>query len=223
VVGIVSATTGIYDVKRTYIQEFDGGAWSGLAVWDNSGAFYAEEGEKVRVLGTVTETNGLTEIRVSSYIVFLGKYPIPDTIMVNTSDFAPGSPTAEQYESIFVQVISVSVTNDSLGDVDWLVDDGSGACRIDDEADYLYYDIPEIGTEITSITGILNYSNNNFKIEPRYRSDISDGDTSNFFTIPQLRQNISLLGDTVTVMGIVTAETGTFYSGQTFIEDMNGG
>jgi predicted MPP superfamily phosphohydrolase len=223
VVGVVTASTGIFGLNRTYVEDQNGGTWSGIAVWDINGDFYAEQGDWVRIIGIVSETNGLTEIIVNAFNIFSSNVPFPAIVNLSTSDIATGSLTVEPYESVLIQVNNVTIINDSLGDGEWLVDDGSGACRIDDEANNFLYQVPQIGTEISSITGILNYSNNNFKIEPRYRSDIANGDTSSIYTISQIQQNSTLLGDTVTVSGIVTAATGVFHPGKTFIEEPDGG
>ena len=223
VLGIVTARTGIFDLKRTYLEDPSGGPWSGIALWDETGELFAEEGDQLRAIGKVSERNGLTEILISSYWVFSKGNPIPDAGLVNTFDISTGSSTAEPYESVLVKISSLSVADDSLGDGEWLVDDGSGACIIDDEADNFTYKVPAAGTNISAITGILNYTNSNFKLEPRYRSDIMDGDTSSIYTIQQIQQNLTLIGDTVTVTGIVTASTGIFHPGKTFIEDQKGG
>jgi len=223
VLGVVTASTGIFGLNRTYVEDQNGGPWSGIAVWDNNGDFYAEQGDYVRVIGVVSETDGLTEILVNAYNISSSTIPFPAIEHLSTSDITSGSSTAESYESVLVQVNNVTIIDDSLGDGEWLVDDGSGACRIDDEAANLLYQVPEIGTEISSITGVLNYSNNNFKIEPRYRSDIADGDTSSLYTISQIQQNTTLLGDTVTVSGIVTAATGIYHPNKTFMEEPDGG
>jgi len=223
VVGVVTASTGIFGLNRTFIEDQNGGPWSGIAVWDDNRDFYAELGDWVRVVGVVSETDGLTEIIVNEYTIFGSTIPFPAIEHLSTSDIASGSSTTEPYESVLIQVNNVTVINDSLGDGEWLVDDGSGGCRIDDEAENLLYLVPEIGTEISSITGILNYSNSNFKIEPRYRSDIADGDTSSLYTISDIQQNTTLLGDTVTVSGIVTAATGIYHPNNTFIEEPDGG
>lgn len=223
IVGIVTARTGIFDVRRTFMSDADGGAWSGIALWDASASLYVEEGDRIRVIGVVSENNGLTEIVVGSFYKFSSGNPLPNVEVVNTSDLSTGSSEAESFESVLVKVKNVSVIQDSLGEGEWLVDDGSGACRIDDDADNLLYDVPEIGTEIAAIIGILYYSNNNFKVEPRYRSDIADGDTSSIYTIPQVKQNSALIGDTVTVQGVVTVATGVYHPNETFIEEPDGG
>jgi len=223
ILGIVTARTGIFDLNRTYMEDPNGGPWSGIALWDETGGLFAEEGDQLRAIGKVSERNGLTEILISSYWIFSKGNPIPDAENVNTFDISAVSSIAESYESVLVNISNLSVVNDSLGDGEWLVDDGSGACLIDDESDNFTYKVPAVGTDISAITGILNYTNSNFKLEPRYRSDIMDGDTSSIYTIQQVQQNLTLIGDTVTVTGIVTASTGIFHPGKTFIEDQKGG
>ena len=223
VYGIVTVTTGIFDPEITYIQDPNGGPWSGVAIRDNTAGFYTEQGKKFRIIGVVSERYGMTEILLSGYTPFSGIFPLPAAEKVKTADIATGSPTAESYEGVLIQVDSVAVINDNLGDGEWLVDDGSGACRIDDAANYLFYEVPAIGTVILSITGVLNYSYDNFKLEPRYQSDIVDSDTSSAINIYTIQQNILLIGQDVTVSGIVTAATGIYHPERTFITDPNGG
>jgi len=226
VMGIVTAATGIFHPGITYIEDEKGGPWSGIVLWDNTTKFYASEGDQLRVIGVVTEFYGRTQINIEQYYINPQAKPLPPVVLVKTGDIATGSSTAESYEAVLVKVDSVSVTDDNLGYGEWLVDDGSGACRIDDDADFLSYQVPTVGTQLTSIAGVLNFSNNNFKLEPRYRSDIIDTDTSsgiNTYTIPQIQQDITLIGQDVIVTGIVTAATGIFHSEKTFIEDSHGG
>ena len=223
VIGVVTVSTGIFEPERTFIADPNGGPWSGVAIWDNTASFYAEEGKKVRVIGIVSDRYGMTEIQVSSYTIFSGSYPLPAVEKVKTMDIATGSPTAESYEGVFIQVDSVTVTDNNLGYGEWLVDDGSGACRIDDDADYLFYEVPATGTVVSSITGVLNYSYDNFKLEPRYQSDIVDSDTSSATNIYTIQQDKSIIGQNVTVTGIVTVATGIFHPERTFIADPNGG
>jgi len=223
VLGIVTAGTGIYDLKLTFIEDQNGGPYSGVAVWDASGNFFAEQGDKVIITGKVAESGGMTQILVRNFYISNKNNPLPAIEHLNTSVISSDSSTADQYESVLIQVDSVLVVDDSLGDGQWLVDDGSGACRIGAEADNFTYNVPEIGTEISSITGILNFDSNNYKVEPRHRSDIADGDSSEIYTISQVQQNVALLGQTVTVEGIVTVATGVFNSHRTFIEDPGGG
>jgi len=223
VIGVVTVSTGIFEPERTFIADPNGGPWSGVAIWDDAANFYAEEGKKVRVIGIVSERSGMTEILLSSYTPLSGIFPLPDVEKVKTIDIATGSPTAESYEGVLIQIDTVTVTNDNLGYGEWLVDDGSGACRIDDDADYLFYEVPATGTVVSSITGVLNYSYDNFKLEPRYQSDIVDSDTSSATNIYTIQQNISLNGKTISTGGTVTAATGIFHQERTFIADPSGG
>ncbi len=223
VIGVVTVSTGIFEPELTFIADPNGGPWSGVAIWDDAATFFVEEGKKVRVIGLVAERSGMTEIQLSSYSIFFGSYPLPDVEKVKTMDIATGSPTAESYEGVLIQIDSVSVINNDLGYGEWLVDDGSGACRIDDDADYLFYEVPVIGTVISSITGVLNYSYDNFKLEPRYQSDIVDNDTTSATNIYTIQQNISLNGQNVSTSGTVTAATGIYHPQRTFIADPSGG
>ncbi|MCK4447891.1 MAG: metallophosphoesterase, partial [Candidatus Marinimicrobia bacterium] len=223
VIGVVTVSTGIFEPELTFIADPNGGPWSGVAIRDDAAKIYVEEGQKVRVIGLISERSGMTEIQLNSYSIFGGRYPLPGVEKVKTMDIATGSPTAESYEGVFIQVDSVTVTHNNLGYGEWLVDDGSGACRIDDDADYLFYEVPEIGSVISSITGILNYSYENFKLEPRYQSDIVDSDTSSAINIYTIQQNISLNGQIVSTSGMVTAATGIYHPQRTFIADSSGG
>jgi len=159
VIGIVTVTTGIFNPEITHIADAGGGPWSGIVIRDNTAEFFGEQGKKVRLSGTVSENNGLTEILLDDYIFFSNYFTLPPAEQVNTSDIATGSSNAESYESVLVQVDSVSVVNDNLGNGEWLVDDGSGSCRIDDDADYLFYEAPSIGTKINDRRQCYSYRN----------------------------------------------------------------
>ncbi len=205
--GIVTAATGVFNPGRTFIEEQNGGPWSGILLWDSTETFFANAGDEVRVTGEVYEFFGMTEILVNNYDILSTGNSLPEVELVNTGDIAPGSITAESYEGVLVQVQNITVIDDNLGYGEWLVDDGSGACRIDDDADNLSYEIPAIGTSLSSITGVLNYSHGNFKLEPRYRTDIIDsapipiGDTLTIVQRPLPNiPAIILPGDTLDIL-----------------------
>jgi len=134
----------------------------------------ANVGDEVLVSGVVEEFYGMTEISVNSFEIISTGNTLPPVVPVSTGDIATGSPTAESYEGVLVEVSNVIVVDNSLGYGEWLVDDGRGACRIDDDADDLSYDVPANGTVLPYIRGVLNYNFDNFKLEPRYREDIGE-------------------------------------------------
>ncbi len=223
VIAVVTTTTGIFHPEITYVTDTDGGPWSGIVLRDRTTNFSAAEGDKLRVVGTVIEHDGITEIMVDQFWISTKGNPLPAVVQIQTSDIATGSPTAESFESVLVQINNVIVINDSLGNGEWLVDDGSGTCRIDNEAEHLTYDIPDIGTEISSITGILTFKDDSFVILPRSRADIIDNGASPEYNIYTVQQNSSLVGQLVTVTGLTTAATGIFHPQKTYIEEQNGG
>ena len=223
VIGIVTSTTGIFHQEVTYVADTDGGPWGGIVLRDRTANFSAVEGDKLRVIGTVIEHAGITEIMVDQFWISTKDNPLPAVVQVQTSDIATGSPTAESFESVLVQVNNVTVINDNLGNGEWLVDDGSGACRIDNEAEHLTYDIPVIGTEITSIIGILAFKDDNPILLPRSRADIVDNGTTPEYNIYTIQQNSTLVGQQVTVTGLTTVATGIFHPNKTYIEEPNGG
>jgi len=182
VTGIVTAATGIFHPGRTFIEDPNGGPWSGILLWDNTITLNAEEGDEIRVTGEVFEYYGMTEIHVIDYEIISTGNPLPPIELVTTADLMTGSPRAESYESVLVHVNNVSIINDNLGYGEWLVNDGSGACRIDDDADNLSYTVPTPGTLLSSITGIFIYDYDDFMLEPRYLSDIRLQTTVDNFT-----------------------------------------
>ena len=77
---------------------------------------------------------------------------------------------AERYEGVLVEVQNVDVGNPDLGYGEWDVSDGSGVAIIGDDAYYAYE--PVADDPLASITGVLNYAYDDFKIEPRRSADI---------------------------------------------------
>ncbi|MCD4669387.1 MAG: hypothetical protein K8S14_02955 [Actinomycetia bacterium] len=66
--------------------------------------------------------------------------------------------------------ICVDVTQIGLPYYTWAIDDGSGECYAGTMGDFSY--VPAVGDTISSFTGLLWYSRDNFKIEPRDDTDI---------------------------------------------------
>jgi|GEM_PF-2904925 len=167
--GVVTAATGTYNSSQTFIQAGEGGPWSGVLLYDSTFALQANEGDLLTIWGMVGEYYGMTEIFVHQFDLVGTNVPLPPPMVVNTGDFL-SSETAEPLEGVLVQVHEAVVSNPDLGYWDWEVDN---ACIINTR--HLHYMSPSTGTGIPSITGIVNYSYEMFKIQPRYRADIMDG------------------------------------------------
>ncbi len=166
--GVVSA---IFEdaIRTTVIQElvYKDVLYTAITIYDNN-VDYAL-GDEIQVTGTVDEYNGFTELINITNSSLIGTGNIVPVTIVSTTTIATGSVDAEKYESVLIILENVTVT-DTFDYGEWAVDDGSGACRVDDKAAYTY--VPMIDDNLSFIAGILWYSYGDFKIEPRGDSDI---------------------------------------------------
>jgi len=225
--------------------EYDG--WDGFDFTTSTGTVNSvAEGDSVTVTGTVEEyycstcDEGLTEITDVSSVVIHG--PAENTfepIEVDPGWIMTGGTDAEAYESVLVVVVDVEVDEDDLGYGEYSVSDGLNSVRVDDKWDHYYF--PENGAQLAQVVGVLDYSYGNFKIQPRLARDVveADGEPVRLQRIQQVLysdlivagddqvSDISyMLGDTVTVQGIVTMPTGLSHAGagiKFIFQDVNGG
>ena len=102
-----------------------------------------------------------------------GPAPAP-TVINDPASIATGGAMAENYEGCLVQVDMVTVTDENPDAPD---DFGEFAVTGDLRIDDLFFTMmdwidPAMGTPYASITGLLNYSFSNFKLEPRDLGDL---------------------------------------------------
>ncbi|MCK4311323.1 MAG: lamin tail domain-containing protein [Candidatus Cloacimonetes bacterium] len=159
--GIVTAIT----YNGYYLQD-DIGAWNGIFIYDNT--HFPSRCDSLIITGLVNEYNSLTELMyLTEYQLESSNNVLPDYILVSTGNIAQ-----EKYEGVFVYVTNAECTNDNpdypYDYGEWLVDDGSGEIRVDDQ---MHAYSPTEGV-FYNITGVVNYTYSNFKIEPRYAEDI---------------------------------------------------
>lgn len=137
-------------------------------------------GDDIEITGTVAEYYGLTQLTGVSVVINAQGAALPTPEVLSTATAA----SDEQWEGVLVQVTG-GVSSESLGYGEWGVDDTSGECRIDDRG----YDA--IGTgNVTAgstwqVTGPLDYSFGNYKIQPRSEADAllygcTSADASNY-------------------------------------------
>ncbi len=229
--GIITGETYAFNGNYYFIQDANE-PWSGIKVVDRN--HFAAQGDKVTLTGTVVETDGCTQIiNVTAFQIDSTGITRIIPASVATGDVGTGGPLAEAYEGCLVKVQNVNITSPDLGDGEWMVDDGSGGCRVDDEAAY-YFD-PKKYKAAKAITGILDFTQSHTKILPRLANDIiEEGPYTRIQRIQQVRysdllktpidsksdwsymvdENNPSRGDTVTVRGIVTMPTGLSYAGR---------
>lgn len=166
--GVVTVQNGTFTNDPIYIQD-SVGPYSGILIYTSY--YTVRTGDSVKVTGTVSEYYGKTEIGyLSSLSVLSTDCDIPAPTLVTTSALATSNPdTAEMYEGVLVGIMNPVVTDVNLGYGEWEINDGSGPCRVNDEASYT---MPSLGDTLAAVVGILNYSYDDFKLEPRGDFDI---------------------------------------------------
>ncbi len=161
-VTITGIVTGVSSGNGYFVQ--DGNAsCTGVYVYDPSRNPMPIVGDSVILTGTVAEYYNLTEIKTLTSFQILGSgKEIPVPVEVKTGE------VTEQYEGVLVKVINAKCTNANLGYGEWAADDGSGQVVVND---FIFKTVPEEGISY-SITGVVDFSYEVFKIEPRSADDI---------------------------------------------------
>ena len=164
--GTTVVTNGVVTgVFGSLVSLQDGqGAYSGI--WMYGPNVPVVVGDDIEVTGTVSEYFGLTQLTGVSVVINAQGADLPTPEVLSTATVA----SDEQWEGVLVQVTG-DVSTESLGFGEWGLDDTSGECRVDDRG----YDA--IGTgNVTAgstwqVTGPLDYSYGNYKIQPRSEAD----------------------------------------------------
>jgi len=169
-------TTDSTDFPGSYFMQDGTQPWSGI--WVRDPGHKPALGTRVQVTGRVVERYGMTVIQDLSDYGVLGQESVPEPVSLRTGDLRTGSPVAESYESMLVQLNNVVVANPfpdaprNFGE--FTVDDGTGEYRVDDMGNHSYSSLDSVlaaGDSIRTLIGIHYYSYGNFKLEPR-----NDGD-----------------------------------------------
>jgi DNA/RNA endonuclease YhcR with UshA esterase domain len=178
---------GSKDQLRVYIQD-DTSAWSGIRLY-GSKSYVAKRGDSVEVTGIVRERNNVTEIVVDSLRIIASNRPIYQPVVLKTGDVGNkpnGYESAEKWESMLIEFRDVEVTDidpDRNGSSfrEFVVDDRTGPCRVNDDGAYTYSVYPadtalgfrllQVGNRISYLRGIFYFSFSNYKLEPRQNDD----------------------------------------------------
>ena len=176
--GIVTAIgfSGYND--NFFISMPEGGAWKGVLVY-MAGDTTIVVGDEVEIIGTVEEYYGLTEISGYSLPITVtllsSGNPVPDPVVVTCADLQPEG-VGEPYESVLIELHDVVVVEEQSNYGEWDVTDGTGIAQIDDGFFYLENVQPPIvitiGMEWAIIRGILDYSYDEYGLNPRTPDDL---------------------------------------------------
>jgi len=174
--GIVVAEifyTGTNTNNRGFmISDPEGGPWSGLLIFTNQ--YSPQRGDKVQVTGTITEYYDFTEMSpTTGFQVISQGNPLPLPTLITTGSLSGSS--AEQWESVFVKVENVNVTSTPNNYGEFNVNDGSGACQIDDQCfprSGFSWPQMNVGQNWARIQGVVDYSFSSYGINPREMTDL---------------------------------------------------
>ncbi|HAF06960.1 MAG: T9SS type A sorting domain-containing protein [bacterium] len=161
--------------------------WDGVNVYGDIGDHTFNVGDTIFFYHAfVTEYNNKTEI------VF------PGTELYNAGDgtsptplYIPLSQIGESYEGVLIKVGPVEVLTTPDVNGEWIVSDGVDSLIVDDLATYT---VPAVGSTVY-LTGILDFSYGNYKLQPRNDNDIE------YVTLYNLSGNVAL-NDTTDFSGI---------------------
>ena len=190
--GIVTADR-VQDFSEIYLQ--DGNApWSGILLFfETSEDTALRRGDDILVSGRIDEFFGKTEID-SAEIVMLNSSgnPLPEAVPVQTADVRTVGALAEQYESMLVKLQNVSIVDtnsdapsnfgeweineDNTATSGLLVDDkgvASGNVSYDNDVTSSPFGSIQLNLNdfFESITGVLDYTFGDFKLQPRNDDD----------------------------------------------------
>ena len=153
----------------SYFIQDGSGPWNGVYVYDNTNL--PAVGDNVILQGEVIEYYDLTEITNITYFETVSSgNDLPAAVELMTGYIGT---SGEPYEGCLVSITNAACTNTDLGFGDAYFDDGTGDCMIDD---MLYTPDPAwVLGEYYSVTGVLTYTYEEYKIEPSSAADVSIG------------------------------------------------
>ncbi len=158
--GIVTAV-----LSSGYFIQSGNGPWTGVYVYDSNSAGTVAIGDSVTFQCLVVEYYNMTELK---NLTNFNNVSSGNTITY--SNISTNDVNQEQYEACYIKVTNATCTNADLGYGEWEINDNSGACRVDDK---MYAFTPVQGTSY-NVTGVVDYSYSNYKIQPRDANDIEE-------------------------------------------------
>ncbi|MDX9695487.1 MAG: T9SS type A sorting domain-containing protein [Bacteroidales bacterium] len=156
---VVGYKTGT-STTNFYIQD-GGNSWNGVYVYASTTPVAL--GDSVQITGTVAEYNGLTEIKNLTNLTVINS----GNTITSPTDIEI-SAVSEQYEGVFVRLTNVECITTPNQYNEWQITDGVDTMLVDD---LLFNFVPTVGA-IYSITGLIDYGFNAFRIVPRSADDV---------------------------------------------------
>ena len=176
---------------NTWYMQNGNQPWNGIWFDDTSSTLLSlRNGDSVTVTGAVTERFDVTQIAnfTATPVVHASNIPTPAPVDVTTGMFGPtvgnGTPAAEQWEGMLVRFNNVVVSDTApvfSDPTEFAVDDGTGPILVRRDGRHNYSNVRadtligrtilNLNDTITYLQGIIFYSFNRYKIEPRANDD----------------------------------------------------
>ena len=160
---VVVTTPMSEDGDGFWVQDAGGGEYSGIYVYLYSSVEAdVEVGDVVTLTGSYTEYYDLSEITIAT----TADLSVTGTAETVTTELTEAPADWEVYEGVLVSLMNVQATSDidSYGEIE---------LNMDIEMDNYFYDFSaENGQTWTSITGVVSYNYEAWKIYPRDANDL---------------------------------------------------
>lgn len=163
------------DNDSFFVIEKTGGAYSGIYIFFKNNKADVAIGDLVDIRGTYMEYYNNSQI-VATEVIKKGTSPLPAPTDVDPAKVKTGGEESENYEGVLVRVINVEVTNDSV-----LGTDGKPHGDFEVTGGLIVGKFfrrnykAKNGDRLDSIIGVLNYSFDQMRLQPRDDNDITIG------------------------------------------------
>lgn len=150
-----------------WVQDPAGGAYSGIAVYlPQPEGFVPVPGDVVSLCGAYDEYYDQSQIQLAaaSDLIAGANGPVPPAEVLT-----PDEAIMEQWEGVLVRVEGVTVTAEADGFGEWTVDD---VLLLTPEFFGMGWPLPLVDDAFTSLTGVMTFSFENYKLAPRDLADI---------------------------------------------------
>ncbi len=192
-------TTGIVTAvgDGSYFIQDDTGEWNGIYVYDSENI--PAIGDEITLTGLVAEYFELTQLKtITSFAINSSGNTLPAVSVIQTTDMG------ESYEGVFISFQDATCTNVDLGDGMWEITQGTTALPVDDNI----FDYTPAVNQTYSVSGMGYYSYDEYKVLPRFASDIIDNSAPSYIIDYPAATNI---GTTSFDVEVQLDEEGTAY------------
>lgn len=162
-VGQVVSTGGVVTalLANGFFLQNGGGPWSGIFVFSTQNT--PAIGDLVSFTATVEEFFGMTQLTQVNDFAIASSGNMLDVTSASTADV-----NTEPFEAVLVQVSNATCTNPDAGFGQFVVNDGSGDCLVDD---VIFQFTASLGATY-NVTGPVQYAFEQYKILPRDINDV---------------------------------------------------